>query len=78
MFKSASAYGHFIDLNRLYLLSEQVTKCLRTGYSTATQEWDSRENDVIHHSEENLLLIKSPWNIYGEKKNPQQGSLVQT
>lgn len=79
MFKSTPACGHFINLSRLHLVTEQVTEGLCKGCTTATQGGESTENNVIHHFVDNLLLIKSCWNTYqGKKKNPQQGSLTHT
>lgn len=70
MFKSTSACGHFKNLSRLHLVTEQVTKGLHKGCTTATRG-GSTENEVRYHSVDNRLLIKSHWNTYQEK-NPQQ------
>lgn len=78
MFKPTSACGPFINLSRLHLVTEQVTEGLHKGCTTATRLGERTGNDVIHHSVDNLLLIKSHWNTYQEKKNPQQGSLTHT
>lgn len=72
MFKSTSACGYFVNLSRLHLVTEQVTKGLQKGCTTATLGGESTEKDVMHHSEDNLLLIKNPWNTYQEKKIPSK------